>query len=73
VDVTVGDSEREWAQLAGGPSDGRRDLLKPDTFEVEVIMTDGQRHLYRRTDTRSEFEGRTLVLFKWVGRQYGLK
>jgi hypothetical protein len=73
VDVAAGDSEREWAQLTGGPSDGRRDLLEPDTFELEVIMTDGQRHRYRRTDTRREFEGRTLVLFEWVGRQYGLK
>jgi hypothetical protein len=73
VDAAVGDNGREWAQLAGGPSDGGRDLLESDTFEVEVIMTDGQRHLYRRTDTRRESDGRSLVLFEWVGRQYGLK
>ena len=73
MDAAVGNSEREWAQLAGGPSDGKRELLEPDTFELEVIMTDGQRHLYRRTDTCGAFEGRTLVLFEWAGRQYGLK
>ncbi len=73
MDAANGDSEQEWAQLAGGPSDGRQELLEPDAFELEVIMTDGQRHLYRRTDTHRALEGRTLVLFEWAGRQYGLK
>jgi hypothetical protein len=34
-------------------------------------MEDGQRHRYRRTAQRRELDGRSVVVFEWVGRSYG--
>ena len=71
VEIATGDSESGWAQLVGGPCDGRLDPLEAETVELQVVMSDGQQHVYRRTDTRRESHGRMVVLFGWVGRQYG--
>jgi len=71
VEVAAGESEVGWAQLVGGPCDGRLDPLEPETVELQVIMSDGQQHVYRRTEARQEFHGRMVILFEWAGRQYG--
>ncbi len=68
-DLDHGDSG--WAQLRGGPCDGRLDPIEPDTAELQVIMSDGQQHLYRRTDLLHEVDGRSVAVFEWVGRQFG--
>jgi len=73
VEVATGHGESGWAQLTGGPCDGRLDPLEPETVELQVIMSDGQQHVYRRTEIRRTFDGRTVVLFEWAGRQYGPK
>jgi hypothetical protein len=73
VEVAIDHGEGEWAQLTGGPCDGRLDPLDPETVELQVMMSDGQQQVYRRTEIRREFHGRTVVLFEWVGRRFGLR
>jgi hypothetical protein len=73
VEVAFDEDTGGWAQLDGGPCDGRMDPLDADTVELHVIMEDGQQHLYRRTALRREVDGRSVVVFEWVGRTYGLR
>ncbi len=61
----------EWAQLRGGPCDGRVDPVEPDAAELVVIMSDGQHHRYRRCPDGRDTEGRKVVVFEWDGRRFG--
>jgi hypothetical protein len=63
-----------WAVLDGGPVDGRVDPLEPQFVELCVVMTDGQRHVYERTEARRLLpSGAEAVVFEWSGRQFGLQ
>jgi hypothetical protein len=73
VDVVIDEDEGGWAQFDGGPCDGRLDPLDPDAVELHVIMEDGQQHLYRRTAVQREVYERSVVVFEWAGRLYGLR
>ena len=73
VEIATDEDGRGCAQLVGGPCDGRLHPLDSDTVELQVIMEDGHQHLYRRTIFRREVDGRSIVVFEWVGRSYGLR
>jgi hypothetical protein len=54
--------------------DGREHLVRDDRDELSVVMTDGQQHRYLRTDEVQALpDGRSVAVFSWVGRYYGLK
>ena len=64
--------EVELAVLNGGPMDGREHDVEPGALELWVVMTDGQRHRYRRTGaTEARPDGRRARVFAWLGRQVG--
>jgi hypothetical protein len=70
----VGRHSADVVVLNGGPLDGREHLVDPGAGELRVAMTDGQQHLYARTDiTQSLPDGRTAVVYEWKGRRFGLK
>jgi hypothetical protein len=56
VEVATDESKCGWAQLVGGPCDGRLDPLEPDTAGLQVIMSDSQQHVYRKLDRSSTDE-----------------
>jgi hypothetical protein len=64
--------QAETAILSGGPMDGREHPVEGDTGELSVVMSDGQRHRYVRTeDVHNLRDGRSAVVFGWRGRTYG--
>ena len=70
----VGSDRGDVAVLDGGPLDGREHRVDPNAGELRVVMTDGQQHLYARTDiTQSLPDGRTALVYEWRGRRFGLK
>jgi hypothetical protein len=70
----VGSDSGDTAVLDGGPIDGREHRVDPNADELWVVMTDGQQHLYARTDiTQSLPDGRTALVYEWKGRRFGLK
>ena len=57
-----------------GPLDGQEESFEGDTRDLCVVMTDGQQHCYRRTHERQQLsDGRSAVVFDWVGRYFGPK
>jgi hypothetical protein len=55
-----------------GPMDGQEQLIERETDELSVVMTDGQQHLYRRTNEVQHLpDGRSATVFDWAGRYYG--
>jgi len=70
----MGRDSAEVAVLDGGPMDGREHPVEPNTEELRVVMTDGQQHLYVRTDAAQSLpDGRTASVFRWKGRYFGPK
>lgn len=62
----------DTAVLNGGPLDGREHSVEEDAADLCVVMTDGQQHRYRRTNTTQPLsDGRIVLVFDWVGRYYG--
>ena len=62
----------KWALFGGGPVDGRVDPVEPETLELTVVMSDGQRHRYVRSDDVVEIDsGRRCAVFRYAGRVYG--
>jgi len=60
------------AILNGGPMDGREHAIEGDTDELSVIMLDGQKHHYARTEYVQPLPGgRSALVFSWTGRYYG--
>jgi hypothetical protein len=45
--------------------------VRSDAVELRVDMSDGQRHLYRRTSDVRDSDGGRVVVFDWVGRRFG--
>jgi hypothetical protein len=67
-----GSDLQEEAVLDGGPLDGNRQAIDGDTDQLCVVMTDGQRHQYLRTDEFQTLEdGHSVRVFTWSGRYYG--
>lgn len=57
-----------------GPLDGREQVVEKDADDLCVVMTDGQQHRYRRTNEIQRLpDGRSAVVFEWVGRYFGPK
>ena len=57
-----------------GPMDGQEHAVEEETDELCVVMTDGQQHRYLRTSEVERLpDGRSAVVFDWVGRFYGPK
>jgi len=57
-----------------GPMDGREHPIDSETDELCVVMTDGQRHRYIRTDEVQRLpDGRLGSVFDWKGRDHGPK
>jgi len=74
VSVNVGGNGVERAVFRLGPMDGREHPIESDTGELSVAMTDGQQHLYVRTDEVQHLpNGQLGVVFVWTGRYYGPK
>jgi hypothetical protein len=62
------------AILDGGPMDGREHPVESETRDLRVIMTDGQQHLYERTNQQQGLpDGRTALVYEWRGRYFGPK
>jgi hypothetical protein len=54
--------------------DGQEHPVDSDTDELCAVMTDGQQHRYTRTaEVQRLPDGRSAVVFDWVGRYYGPK
>ncbi len=67
-----GRGRREDVILDGGPMDGTRRTIDARTDQLSVVMTDGQRHRYLRTDDVQTFgDGRPVPVFRWNGRVIG--
>jgi hypothetical protein len=57
-----------------GPVDGQVQTIERETDELCVVMTDGQQHRHRRTSEVQRLpDGRSAMVFDWVGRYYGPK
>ena len=57
-----------------GPMDGQEHPFERETDELCVVLTDGQQHRYLRTSEVQHLpDGRSAVVFDWVGRFYGPK
>jgi hypothetical protein len=68
------DETADLAVLSGGPMDGRQHSIENDPAELDVVLTDGQQHRYRRTNEVQRLpDGRSAVVFEWAGRYYGPK
>jgi hypothetical protein len=53
--------------------DGNRQAVDAETYQLCVVMSDGQQHRYLRTEeVRTEHGGSALV-FRWNGRYFGPK
>ncbi len=64
----------ETAVFNLGPMDGQEHPIERETDELCVVMTDGQQHRYLRTsEIQGLPDGRSAVVFVWVGRFYGPK
>lgn len=62
------------AVFNGGPMDGQEHPVDSGTDELCAVMTDGQQHRYARTDAMQRLpDGRSAVVFDWVGRYHGPK
>jgi hypothetical protein len=60
------------AILDGGPLNGRQETVESDAVELAVVMTDGQKHRYERTDmTQPLPDGQPARVFTLAGRYYG--
>jgi hypothetical protein len=60
----------EEAVLDGGPMDGSRRGVDVEAIELYVEMTDGQRHVYVRTDAfQATEDGNLALVFRWNGRR----
>ena len=70
VEEKVG--EYAVAVLDGGPLDGREHPVGAGFDELDVVMTDGQRHRYVGTGAvQSLPDGRSARIFAWTGRTFG--
>jgi hypothetical protein len=74
MDSLLGSDPLGAAVLDGGPMDGREHPVESDTEDLRVIMTDGQQHLYGRTNKEQNLsDGRTALIYEWKGRYFGPK
>jgi hypothetical protein len=72
--MTLAGDQCRFAELRGGPVDGQVEPLDPTTDQLLVVLTDGQRHTYKRTSEHTEvLNGQEAAVFQWSGRNYGLK
>jgi hypothetical protein len=72
--VVPGSDPAKVAVLEGGPMDGTELPIEDNTYELCVVMTDGQQHRYIRTaDLQPTPTGRTALIFRWTGRYFGPK
>ena len=74
MESSVGNDPPDMAVLNGGPMDGREHPVETETEDLRVIMTDGQQHLYGRTNKEQSLpDGRTARIYEWKGRYFGPK
>ena len=70
--VRVKSGSSGTAVFSRGPMDGQEHPIENNADELCVAMTDGQQHRYARTeDVQRLPDGRSAVVFVWVGRYYG--